>query len=228
MAQVKSFLILILSLTLSFCVTGCEGQQTTTNQKSVAKKNVIGGGCDGCDLIYTGMPPNINTGDTNTAWNDNSQKLIIEGSVFKPDNITPASGILIYYWHTDAVGRYPQSNGSGTKVTRHGKLRGWMKSDSAGKFNLYTGRPASYPATDIPAHIHFVVKEPGINEYYTDELVFDDDPLLTPIIRKRSENRGGTGIVKTVLLKGIGYAKHKIILGLNIPDHPGKLNAGRK
>ena len=42
-------------------------------------------------------------------------------------------------------------------------------------------------------HIHISIREPEIkNEYYIDELVFDDDPLLTTAKRAALENRGGT------------------------------------
>jgi protocatechuate 3,4-dioxygenase beta subunit len=64
-------------------------------------------------------------------------------------------------------------------------------------------RPAPYPNDVLPAHIHLSIKEPDVeNEYYTDDINFDDDKLLTPDFKKYpEENRGGSGVVR-VSLKG--------------------------
>ena len=45
-----------------------------------------------------------------------------------------------------------------------------------------------------PEHIHLTVKEPGKNEYYLDDYLFEDDPILTDQKRKLLSNRGGSGI----------------------------------
>ena len=71
--------------------------------------------------------------------------------------------------------------------------------------------------------MHLLVKEPNIgNEYYIDELVFDDDKFLIASIRAGHENRGGSGILKVNNSGTVQTALHNIILGLNIPDYPGK------
>src|SRR5690606_6675310 len=75
-----------------------------------------------------------------------------------------------------------------------------------------------------PAHIHLAVKEPDIeNEYYVDDIYFDDDPLLIPYLKKYpQENRGGSGIVRVLIQDNIQIAEHDIILGLNISNYPKK------
>lgn len=70
-----------------------------------------------------------------------------------------------------------------------------------------------------PEHIHITVKEPAKNEYYIDEFVFDDDPLLTKENRKSLENRSGSGIVKPKFENSILTVNRNIILGLNIPNY---------
>lgn len=40
-----------------------------------------------------------------------------------------------------------------------------------------------------------IVKEPGRQEYWIDEVVFTDDPLVDARYRARVEGRGGSGIV---------------------------------
>jgi protocatechuate 3,4-dioxygenase beta subunit len=75
----------------------------------------------------------------------------------------------------------------------------------------------------MPAHIHPSIKEPNIdNEYYIDDFVFDDDKLLTSEKRKEVENRGGNGILKVAISGDLQIAERDIILGLNIPNYPGK------
>jgi protocatechuate 3,4-dioxygenase, beta subunit len=64
------------------------------------------------------------------------------------------------------------------------------------------------------------VKEPDKNEYWIDEVLFEDDPLLTAAQRSRAENRGGNGIVHLEQMDGLLTATRDIILGKNIPDYP--------
>lgn len=205
-----------------FCLglTNCHGQKTNPPQNTRVENNIVGGGCDGCELMFEGMPHNIAVSDTSIAWAKASKKFIIKGSVYKRDDKTPASGIIIYYWHTDSTGRYSSGAEMTNKAKRHGSIRGWVKTDKEGKYFIYTSPPIAYPNSDIPAHVHFAVKEPYLNEYFIDELVFDDDPLLTADKRKKPENRGGSGIVKTTWSNSVLSAEHHIVLGLNIPDYP--------
>jgi len=63
------------------------------------------------------------------------------------------------------------------------------------------------------------VKEPDKNEYYIEDYVFEDDPLLNDEERKRLKSRGGSGIVLPKMEKGILQVQRDIILGKNIPDY---------
>lgn len=204
-------------------IFSCRGQANKNQftKNSDTSKSPIGGGCDGCELMYVGMPQDISSKDTSAGWFEKGQKLLIEGRVVKPDGKTGAAGVVLYYWHTNSEGYYAQQEGMDTRARRHGYLRGWVKSDQDGNYFIYTNRPVPYPNEKIPAHIHISVKEPQFaNEYYTDELVFDDDVLLTNEKRKLLPNRGGTGILKTVTSGYMQVTKHQITLGLNIPHYP--------
>jgi protocatechuate 3,4-dioxygenase beta subunit len=68
------------------------------------------------------------------------------------------------------------------------------------------------------------VIEPGCATYYIDEIVFTDDPLLTPAERGQHQaHRAGSGIT-TPRRDGAGKpwrVERDIRLGLNIPGHPG-------
>lgn len=208
-------------------ITGCSGQERTNIQQPALSENkkLVGGGCDGCELMYVGIPVNIDSKDTSSGWNEKSQQLILTGTVFQLDGRTPAPNVIIYYWHTDKNGLYSLNNNTPEKAKKHGHLRGWVKTDNNGKYSIYTIRPAPYPNEDLPAHIHISIKEPNIkNEYYIDDFVFDDDKLLIPAVKKKPlENRGGSGILRVLISNDVQIAEHNIILGLNIPDYPQKL-----
>lgn len=210
------------------CLSSCDGQ---TKDNSVVQTNkIVGGGCDGCELIYIGMPKIISPIDTSSGWNEKGQKLLVTGTAFKLDGKTPAPNVIIYYWQTDNNGYYLPQNGMIERAKRHGHIRGWVKTGENGKYSIYTIRPASYPNNNGPAHIHLAVKEPDIDdEYYVDELNFNDDKLLIPHSKKYPfENRGGSGILRVLLKDNLQIAEHDIVLGLNIPNYPKKLKSGKK
>ncbi len=209
-------------------LTGCNGQTKSNSgtRQNTDTKKLVGGGCDGCEIMFVGMPANISSVDSSVGWTENGQKLLVTGKVYKIDGKTPAPNVIIYYWQTDNNGYYTPAKGMDEKAKRHGHIRGWVKTDGNGKYSIYTIRPAPYPNEDIPAHIHTSIKEPNINnEYYIDEFVFDDDKLLTGQKRKAPENRGGSGILRVLKKGDLQIAEHNIVLGLNIPNYPETLKA---
>lgn len=164
--------------------------------------------------------------DTSAGWSQVGQKLLVTGIVYQQDGKTPVPNVVLYYYHTNTEGRYlhkPElkiSMPPNELGQTHGYIRGWVKTDSVGKYSILTVRPGAYPNSNEPAHIHFTVKEPDFKEYYIDDVVFDDDKFLTTKRRLKAENRAGSGVVRLVYKDNLGIAERNIILGLNIPDHP--------
>lgn len=209
----------------TFAALSCKGQ--TQYDKPSAKPQVkVGGGCEGCELMFEGMPGKMSPVSYSPGWNGAGQKLTVTGTVYQIDGRTPAANVIVYYWQTDSKGTYPQRAGMNRSAVRHGYIRGWIKTGSDGKYTINTIRPAPYPNRDIPAHIHLSIKEPGIaNEYYTDDLEFDDDKLLLPYSKRYPfQNRGGSGILRVLLKGGVQIAEHDIVLGLNIANYPKQIN----
>ncbi|QQS29800.1 MAG: intradiol ring-cleavage dioxygenase [Sphingobacteriales bacterium] len=205
----------------------CNGQaneKMPIKQESASTPKIkVGGRCEDCKLINIGMPEDIASTDTSSGWQETGQKLLVSGVVFKKDGRTPADNVIIYYWQTDNNGFYSPMEGLDEQAKQHGHIRGWMKTDELGRYALYTIRPTPYPKTENPSHIHLLVKEPDIdNEYYIDDIMFDDDAFLTENFRNRLEKRGGNGIVKVGFENEMQIAKRDIILGYNIPDYPEK------
>jgi len=221
----KRFIQFLFLVFLCICLTNCKGQTSQKNSNDKPKnEKVVGGPFENGDFIYIGMPDKIKDIDTSAGWTQNGQKLLITGTIYKLDGKTPAENVILYYYHTDINGYYSYKAGLDKRVVRHGYIRGWVKSNKNGEYSIYTVRPGSYPNTDFEAHIHPTIKEPNIDkEYYIDEFVFDDDILLTEEKRKKLENRGGSGILKVLNKGNLQIAAHNIILGLNIPNYPGKI-----
>ena len=223
-------IFLVAGIVLQQLLTRCHGQTISNSQnKPITKsdtKTLIGGGCDGCEIMFVDMPTHINSTDTSAGWNEKGQKLIVTGTIYQLDGRTPARNISMYYWQTDKDGLYLPKQGMNEMAKRHGHIRGWIRTDETGKYSIYTVRPAPYPNDVLPAHIHVSIKEPDVeNEYYTDDINFDDDKLLIPYFKKYpQENRGGSGVVRVLLKDTIQIAEHDIVLGLNIPNYPKKTN----
>jgi len=121
--------------------------------------------------------------------------LIVSGTIYSPDGRTPLEGITLYVYQTDATGRYSTSGGD----NRNTRIHGQMKTNAQGRYEFRTIRPASYPGTKIPAHIHAFVSGPGYPEYWIDEYHFDDDALVTNEMRQKASNLTGSfsPIIKT-------------------------------
>ncbi|MGL5888680.1 MAG: intradiol ring-cleavage dioxygenase [Bacteroidia bacterium] len=199
----------------------CNNQQSASTVSVAAPGSVIGGGCDGCELMYIGMPDTLLPESTSKGWQAEGDKLIITGRVLETDGKTPAAGVIIYYWHTDNNGFYSPGNLTDERVKPHGYLRGWIKTDAGGTYTIRTMRPAPYANDVIPAHIHLSIKEPELpNEYYAD-LYFDDDPKLIQHHKKyKPAHRAGSEILRVVMKGDTQLALHDVILGLNIPNYP--------
>jgi protocatechuate 3,4-dioxygenase beta subunit len=217
---------LSISVAVILFITGCNdhinSDDTSSSTFKTQATGKVGGNCDTCELMYINMPSKISASDTSEAWNSsNGQKLIVSGTVYKTDKKTPAKGIIIYYWQTNEKGFYANHPTLDSRAARHGYIRGWVKTDSEGKYTIYTIRPASYPHTNLPAHIHLLVKEPNLkNEYYIDDIIFTDDPLVTEQVKKDALNKGGSGIAKANNVSGVLKATRNIILGQNIQNYP--------
>ncbi len=209
-------LILFTALSFSSCA---QDENKKQNQKSSTAK-IIGGGCECCEAIYEGMPEQLNYETTISSKDEPGEPLEISGTIFQQDGKTPAPNVILYVYHTNVKGYYEPSKDQTGCAKRNGHLRGWMKTNAKGEYAFHTIKPAPYPNAPFPAHIHPIIKEPGKNEYYIDEFLFDNDPLLTASERNRNENRGGPGIIKLTKNPNGAWTGHRdIILGKNIPDY---------
>lgn len=120
------------------------------------------------------------------------ERLRVEGVVVAPDGITPVEGVIVYAWQTDAGGRYAPP------LVRTPRLRGYMKTDREGRFAYDTIRPGSYPGERIPAHVHHQLWGAGHPPQYGNDLLLEDDQLVSEAERRRSEALGPFAFVRPV------------------------------
>lgn len=213
---------LLLAMTLfSFASCSQSNTKAKNDNKPGAQDKKVGGNCEGCEAVYESPTPftELNEIDTLPDFNEPGPKILISGTIFKPDGKTPAPGVVLYVYHTDQEGNYSKKQNSKGWEQRYGYIRGWVKTDANGHYKLFTLVPASYPNSNNPKHIHPTIKEPGYSEYWIDEYVFDDDPLLPAAEKNRANPVGSNGVLKTEMRDGMLFAKRDIILGLNVKDY---------
>jgi protocatechuate 3,4-dioxygenase, beta subunit len=133
------------------------------------------------------MSPSITIAETD----EPGERLVMSGTIFQPDGKTPAEGIVLYVYHTDATGYYSKDDDP-----YNPRLRGWMKTGPDGKYEFRTIKPAPYPRRDTPAHIHAQIYSEKIAEYAIDEYWFEGDPLINGSQKKKLlTGRGGAGSI---------------------------------
>lgn len=124
-------------------------------------------------------PARVSSSERIAPASEQGTPFIVRGTVTDPHG-KPAANVEIFAYQTDAVGLYAQPG-----ATDPWRLKGWAITDSLGRFEFRTIRPAPYPGRDIPAHIHlsFVTSCCGRQ---SGEVMFDDDALGTPQYRQRN------------------------------------------
>lgn len=212
----KALPSLFLSIALLLACTSSRDLQAT------GREPIVGGPCEGCEAVFEGIPEQVPTRARIAPADEPGEPLRIEGRVARLDG-DPAPGTIVYAYHTNARGIYPPDEAlRGRSAYRHGTLRGWARADSEGRYVFETIRPASYPDTDVPQHVHVHVLEPGRCTYYIDPIEFTDDPLLpAPEMGDEPDGRGGPGVLTPVRgPQGVWLVERDIVLGRNITGYP--------
>jgi protocatechuate 3,4-dioxygenase beta subunit len=139
-------------------------------------------------------PANIGAVSRIAAGSEPGSPLVINGRLYKADGRTPAPGITVFAYQTDAAGVYDvPSNGP-----HSWRVKGWAMTDADGRFQFHTIRPASYPNATVPQHVHLHIEGPGVPRRWTTELEFEDDPKVTMADREESREAGRFGGVRPV------------------------------
>lgn len=185
----------------------------------INSQTLVGGPCEGCEAIFEYGSKALSEVDTMPGFNSNGSRLKLTGKIYKNDGKTPAGDVILYIYHTNQKGIYEKRGDETGWGRRHGYMRGWIKTDSEGKYTFYTIKPGSYPNSKEPAHIHGIILEPNGYYYWIDEWQFKDDPLLKINNEREDKARGGSGIVELKSEENILTAERDIVLGKNVPGY---------
>ena len=144
--------------------------------------------------------------------------LVVSGRVFAPDGAHPVASVIVYAYNTDKDGYYSPDGKVG-----HPRLKGYMKTDAEGRFELHTIFPGRYPNMRIPAHIHFNLWGAGYPVQWTEDLRFEGDSYLTDAMKRESEALGDFATIRPVTIDSAGVRRCNINLRLleksNFPGH---------
>jgi protocatechuate 3,4-dioxygenase beta subunit len=115
------------------------------------------------------------------------ERIILSGTVYSADGVTPDSGVTLFLYQTDAGGYYhrPKEN-----VFRP-RLLGWIRTGRDGRYDIETIKPApEILASDEPAHIHVHIWAQGMPEHFLHEFWFALDSRIPAGDRKRLARLG--------------------------------------
>lgn len=173
------------------------------------------GRCDGCNAVFEYGDKKLISIDTFPDYNKYEPKIKLTGTIYKPDGKTPAPNVILYAYHTNPEGKYPKNGDEKGLAKKQGYIRGWVKTDSTGRYTIYTFLPGSYSSNE--SHIHTAVLEPDGKYYYIDDFNFEDDPHFNiTFVRKKW---GGFGIVKLRKEGDLLLGVRDIILGYNVENY---------
>ena len=119
------------------------------------------------------------------------ERLVISGTVYHSDGLTPADSVRIYVYNTNAEGIYPKTGDEIGNGKRHGYIRGYVLTDKDGKYRFETIKPSPYPSHNEPAHIHMTLWADTIQEYWINSVWFKGDTLITSELKQRLTRTAG-------------------------------------
>jgi len=124
----------------------------------------------------------------------------------------PVPGASLHVFHTDNQGYYsPLDESSGRMLENDPRLEGFITTDSLGRFEIRTVRPANYPKRYegrlLPQHIHVVVNAADYREG-SFQIVFEDDPAMSDHWREWAKNGHHP---MTRLIEGVGEVELTVV-----------------
>ena len=153
------------------------------------------------------VPENLSWQTVLVSKDEPGEPLIVAGRIFEADGQTPAVGLTLYVYHTDARGLYSEEDGGGGEPKP--RLKGSMRTDREGRYEFRTIKPMPYPGTTNRRHIHAKVHGAGRAEQWIDTFMFADDPLVPPTMHAQfaefgkftplmASKLGGEGVIRCV------------------------------
>lgn len=157
-------------------------------------------GCAATEGAQTEAPPPeaaaLSWKTTLVAEGEPGEPMVVSGRIFSPDGRTPAAGAVLYVYHTDARGLYSEKDGTGGPPDP--RIKGRMRTDADGRYEFRSIKPASYPGTRNPAHVHAQVSGGGFAEQWIHEFWFEGDPFIPADVLRRFDGLGALSPVMSI------------------------------
>ena len=152
----------------------------------------------------------LNNIDTIPGFESKENKLKISGTIYKSDGVTPAKDVILYIEQADENGNFDVRKENNRRYVHN---RGYIKTDSNGNYTFYTYVPGNDRRYNQMQQLFPIIKEPFKPEYEIATFLFDEDPLLSKLCRKRMAKKGDISrILKLKKEDGLFVTKKNIRL----------------
>jgi hypothetical protein len=160
--------------------------------------------------IYDYNALQLSAADSIPDFETKKQKLKITGTIYKSDGVTPAEGIILYIEQADEDGDFDLRKHNDKRYAHH---RGWIKTDANGRYTFYTFVPGNDSRYNQLSQLFPAIKEPSKPSYNLESFLFDYDPMLTKLCRKKIAKKGDpTRILKPTQKDGLLVVEKNIVL----------------
>ncbi len=195
------YICLVCFIGTSFSIFAQESTKSSSN-KSVSIIDY--------NSFYDYSEQQLNNTDTIPGFESKENKLKISGTIFESDGVTPAKDVVLYLEQADENGDFDLRKGNDMRYIHN---RGWIKTDANGHYTFYTYVPGNDRRFNQMQQLFPIIKEPSKPEYEIATFLFDKDPLLSKLCRKRLAKKGDlTRILKLEKVDGLFVTQKDIIL----------------
>ena len=152
------------------------------------------------NLLNTAEVPEYKTKET---------PLKLTGIIYENDGVTPAKDVILFIEQADENGDFDIRK-SGDKRYLHHKTM--VKTDANGRYNIFTFVPGNDRRYNQLQQLFPVIKADGEQAYELESFLFDSDPLLTRMCRKKIKKKGDPSRILTLKKEGNMFVAEKNIV----------------
>lgn len=195
------YIILICLISTNYSIYSQESKSTSEqNSDNIVDSNAF--------YDYTNQQ--IASTDTIPGFQTTEKKLKLFGTIYESDGKTPAKDVILYIEQADEYGDFDLRKDNHKRYIYN---RGWIKTDSNGQYTFYTYVPGNDRRYNQMQQLYPIIKESSKPEYEIATFLFDQDPLLSKLCRKRMRKKGDiTRILKLQKENDLFVVQKDIIL----------------
>lgn len=149
--------------------------------------------------IYDYNSKQLSSVDSIPEFESKNQKLKITGVIYESDGVTPARDVILYIEQADENGDFDLKKINDKRYVYH---RGWIKTDATGRYTFYTFVPGGDRRYNQLQQLFPTIRTPSKSAYNLESFLFDSDPLLTRMCRKKLIKKGDVSRILAPLKQG--------------------------